>query len=273
MLQKAVALAGSSHPGPTIAVTIVTVVLSIGAQLEPWRIVLLGLVMLLDQLSVGWSNDWIDAKRDREVGRTDKPVAVGLISVDSVRAAALIAAALSLALTIPLGWPALLVHAAVLVSAWAYNARLKKTAFSVAPFIVSFGLLPALVTVSAAQPELAPWWAVGAGALLGVAAHFANVLPDLEADGATGIRGLPHRWGLRVSGIVIAVSLAAASGLLLVGTPDPLHVAGFAAAVALAGVCLALVLSRPPTRLLFQLIIASALLDVILLATSGVGLR
>jgi 4-hydroxybenzoate polyprenyltransferase len=273
MLHKAVALARSSHPGPSIAVTIVTVVLSIGAQLEPWRVVLLGLAMLLDQLSVGWSNDWLDAERDRTVGRADKPVAAGLVSIRTVRAAAIGAAALAIALTTPLGWAATLVHAIVLASAWSYNARLKNTGISVAPFALSFGLLPALVTLSAGQPAVAAWWALGAGALLGVAAHFSNVLPDLEADRATGIRGLPHRVGLRACGAVIAVSLAAASGLLLFASTGPVHVAGFIVALALAGSTLALVLTRPPTRLLFQLIIAAALLDVVLLALSGSGLR
>ena len=273
MLPKAVALARSSHPGPTVAVTIVTVVLSIGAGLDAPRVVLIGVVMLLDQLSVGWSNDWIDAARDRTVGRTDKPVAQGLISVRAVRAAAIIAAALSLLLTLPLGWPATIGHTIALASAWVYNARLKNSALSVAPFALSFGLLPLIVTLSATPPAVAAWWAIAAAALLGVAAHFANVLPDLEADRATGVRGLPHRVGVRVSGVVIAGSLAAASGLLLFGGLDAVHVIGFAMALALAAVSLVLVLTRPPTRLLFQLIIAAALLDVALLALSGVGLR
>jgi len=273
MLPKAVALARSSHPGPTIAVTIVTVVLSIGAGLEPWRIVLLAVAMLLDQLSVGWSNDWIDAERDREVGRDDKPVARGLISVTTVRAAAIGAALLAIALTVPLGWPATAAHTVAIASAWAYNARLKNSAVSVAPFALSFGLLPLIVTLAADPMAIASWWAIGAGALLGVAAHFANVLPDLEADRATGVRGLPHRLGLTASGVVIACSLATASGLLLLAGPDPVHVAGFVAALALAVVCLVLAVRHQPTRLLFQLIIAAAILDVALLALSGVGLR
>ena len=33
--------------------------------------------VLAGQLSIGWSNDLIDARRDRAVGRTDKPLAVG----------------------------------------------------------------------------------------------------------------------------------------------------------------------------------------------------
>ena len=86
---KPVALARSTHPGPAIAVTIITVGLGFGAGLDAFRLVFLGLAMLAGQISVGLSNDWIDAERDRAVGRTDKPVALGWISVAAVRAAAL----------------------------------------------------------------------------------------------------------------------------------------------------------------------------------------
>ena len=40
--------------------------------------------------------------------------------------------------------------------------------------------------------------------------HFSNVLPDLDDDAATGVRGLPHRIGARGSALV-------AFGALLVG--------------------------------------------------------
>ncbi len=261
---------GSTHPGPAFAVTIVTVVLSIGVGLGPCRTAVLGFAMLLGQFSVGLSNDWIDAARDRAAGRLDKPVATGAISVAVVRASAWIAAVLALALTVFLGWPAFVAHAVFILSAWHYNAWLKKTPFSVLPYIISFGLLPALVTLC--LPAWAAWWALGAGALLGVAAHFANVLPDLEADRATGVRGLPHRVGPRVSGLVIAGSLAAASVLLFVGAPDVLHLFGLAVGVALAIACVVLVLRGVATRLLFRLIIAAAIVDVVLLALSGAAL-
>jgi len=272
MLRTLDALRRSSHPGPTFLVTTVAVVLGVGANLDVWRIVVVGLVILLDQLSVGWSNDWIDSARDREVGRADKPVATGEISPTLVRNAALIGAALSVLVSIPLGWLAVLVHAVFLASAWSYNLWLKNTPVSVLPFIVSFGLLPLIVTVSATDPAAAAPWALGAGALLGVAAHFSNVLPDLEADLATGIQGLPHRLGATASGVVIAGALATASGLLLIGSPDPLHVAGFAAGLAVAVAILVLVLDRRRTRLLFQLIMAAAVIDVLLLAVGGSGL-
>ena len=272
-MKRATSLIGawfaSSHPGPTLAVTAVTVVLAIGAGLDAWRVAVLGAAMLFDQLSVGLSNDWIDARRDREVKRTDKPIATGAISASTVRASAITCAALSIALTAPLGWQAFVVHLVVLVSAWLYNAWLKNTPFSVVPFVVSFGLLPTVVTASSSEPGLAAWWACGAGALLGVAAHFANVLPDLEADRATGIRGLPHRVGARLSGILIAAALATASVLLYLGVPQLVQAIGLALGLAIAVAIVVLLGRASATRLLFRLIMLAALIDVVMLAASG----
>jgi 4-hydroxybenzoate polyprenyltransferase len=157
-----------------------------------------------------------------------------------------------------------------IVSAWSYNVWLKRTPLSVLPFVVSFGLLPAIVTLADRPPVLATPAAIGAGALLGVAAHFSNVLPDLADDRATGIVGLPHRLGRRVSGGVIGSALAAASVLVLIasGQHGVLPWAGFALTAALAIACTVLAVTRTPTRLLFRLIMAAALLNVALLALS-----
>ena len=84
MPNTVVALARSTHPGPTVAVTAISVVLGFGVGLDPVRLVLLGLMIFTNQLSVGLSNDWIDADRDRVVGRSDKPVARGLIRVSKI---------------------------------------------------------------------------------------------------------------------------------------------------------------------------------------------
>ncbi|GAB2448459.1 4-hydroxybenzoate polyprenyltransferase [Conyzicola lurida] len=268
-----VALALSTHPGPTVLVSAVTALLAIGAGLDPARAALVTAAVFVGQVSVGLSNDWLDAARDAAVGRTDKPVARGQIGVGTVRAVSLVTAVLAVVMTIPLGWAATTAHLVFVASAWSYNFWLKRTPFSVLPFVVSFGLLPAVVTLSATPPQWASGWTLGAGALLGVAAHFANVLPDLDDDRVTGIAGLPHRLGRRASGAVIAVVLAAASGLVLVGSgePGPLQWAGCAATVLIAAVCGYLAVTRPPTRLLFQLIMLAALLNVTLLAFSPRG--
>jgi 4-hydroxybenzoate polyprenyltransferase len=261
----------STHLGPSVAVTVVAVGLGVGLQLPLWRLAILGLALLLNQFSVGLSNDWLDAERDRAVGRIDKPIAVGRVTPHAVRQAAVVAAFASPALTIPLGWPATLTNAVFIASAWGYNAALKNTPLSVLPYIVSFGLLPLIATLARPVPAFAAPWALALGALLGVAAHFANVLPDLADDERTGIAGLPHRIGRRASGGVIVVSLGLASALAFFGPngrPTPLQWIGLVLTLALA-VAIVVLLRRPPTRLLFQLIIAAALLNVVVLAFSG----
>ncbi|MEO7123372.1 MAG: UbiA family prenyltransferase [Lacisediminihabitans sp.] len=268
---RAMSLLRSAHPGPSAAVTLVAIVLGVAVGLEPWRIVLLGLAVLSNQWSVGLSNDWIDAERDVAVGRQDKPIARGWIAASTVRNAAFCAAVAALALTVPLGLPATLAHTVFLLSAWSYNLGLKSTPFSVLPYIVSFGLLPLIVTLSRPVPASAAGWAIALGALLGVAAHFANVLPDLDDDHATGVRGLPHRLGRRASGILTYLVLAAASVIALLGPGSVgwLQILGLIIGLGIAAAGILLVLTRPPSRLLFRLIIAAALLDVALLVTAG----
>jgi 4-hydroxybenzoate polyprenyltransferase len=274
MPTKAIALALATHPGPSIAVTAVFVALGVGVGLDGARLVLLGLAVLLQQASVGLSNDWLDAGRDRATGRRDKPVALGWVSEKAARNAAFAAATLAMILTAPLGILAMIAHGIFLVSAWTYNSGLKSTPLSVLPYLVSFGLLPLIVTFSLQPPALAAWWTLGMGALLGVAAHFANVLPDLEDDRRTGVRGLPHRIGVRGSGLVICVSLVGAAVLAVVGPGGTATVARwivFALTLAIAAAIGVLVLTRPPRRLLFRLIIAAALLSVLLLVSAGEG--
>lgn len=268
------ALAGATHPGPTLAVTAVTVLLGVAVGLEPWRLVALGAAMLLGQASVGLSNDWLDAARDRAAGRTDKPVASGLVGIRTARGAALVALALAIVLTLPLGAPALLAHLVFLAAGWAYNLGLKATPLSVLPYLVGFGVLPLLVTLAQPAPGIAAWWAIAAGAALGVAAHFANALPDLESDRATGVVGLPHRIGARASAILLFVALAAASGFVVFGQGNPGVVQwvtlGTEAAIAAWGLVLASV--RPPGRPLFRLVILGALVAVGALVVSGSSL-
>jgi 4-hydroxybenzoate polyprenyltransferase len=270
MPSKPAALALSTHPGPAVAVTAISVGLGVGVGLEPWRLVLLGLGILLNQLSVGLSNDWIDADRDRAVERPDKPVALGQISETAVRNAAIATAVAAVAVMLPLGPLATVSNAIFILSAWMYNAGLKNSALSVVPYMVSFGILPAIVTLTRSEPVFAAPWALVTGAALGIAAHFANVLPDLEDDRATGVRGLPHRMGRRTASIAAYVVLAGAAVVAFLGAGGvefPLGLAALVgnAAIAVVGIAIA----ARPTRWHFRLIILAALVDVAMLAFAG----
>ena len=155
MFTRVRTLALSSHPGPTVAVTLLSVVLGVAVGMAPPRVLGLAVAIVTGQLSIGLSNDWIDAERDAAVGRTEKPVAQGLVSVATVRAAALVCRVVSTALSFGLGAGAGVAHLVLVASGWAYNAGLKRTALSVVPFVVSFGLLPAVVTLAQAEPATA----------------------------------------------------------------------------------------------------------------------
>ncbi|HWH25650.1 MAG TPA: UbiA family prenyltransferase [Pseudolysinimonas sp.] len=269
-IRTARALAGASHPGPTLAITTITVLLGVASGLEIWRIIVLGLAMATGQVSVGLSNDWIDADRDRAVGRRDKPVARGDIPAAIARNAAFVSLTLAIVLTIPLGGWALACHVIFICCAWAYNAGIKGTALSVAPYLLAFGLLPALVTLARPEPHLPPGWIVAAAALLGAGAHFANVLPDLGDDAATGVRGLPHRFGGRVSLVVTWIAFVGAGVCLAlaIGIPTPLGAVALILSLAIGAIGIA-VGSRGVGRATFALLIAGALVDVVLLLVAG----
>lgn len=280
MLARVRSLLLSSHPGPTATVTVLAVVLGIGSGLPLGRTVVLGLAFLAGQLSIGFSNDWLDAERDRAVARSDKPVARGDVSVAGVRTAAWVTAAATVPLSSALGWRAAVAHLVLVASGWAYNLWLKRTAWSVAPFVLSFGLLPAVVTLAAQPPAGAALWALAVGGVFGVAIHFTNVLPDLADDASTGIDGLPHRLGRVVSGVVAFAALAIAAtlvtfGPVLAGTrtaPDTLGVVALVVCVVIAVVGVVAVVTRPAGRLLFQLIIVASLVVAAQLALSGTSL-
>lgn len=275
-------LFASSHPGPTVAVTVLAVVLGSAVGLSPARIVLLAVVVFVGQLSIGWSNDWLDARRDRRSGRADKPVARGEVSVSTVRLAALMAGAASLPLSASLGWAAAASHVLFLVCGWAYNLGLKSTAWSVVPFVVGFGALPAVVTFAAVPPIIPAPWTLAVGGLFGVAIHFTNALPDLEDDLRTGVRGLPHRLGARIAGRTAFLALGLAGVVAVLGqsgifvgaptAPPIIGVLGGAGVLALVAWGIVLVGTRAPDRLLFRLIIGAALLVAVVLAAAGTDL-
>jgi len=262
-LPAPVALLGAAHPGPAFAVTVLSGLLAGAVDLGARDIALVVGAVLTGQLSIGWSNDLIDLRRDRTVGRVDKPLATGAISEQTVRIACASAAVATVPLSLFCGWLAGTVHLACVACGWAYNLGLKSTPWSWAPYALAFGGLPVFVSLTAAPDDLPALWPPLAGALLGVGAHFVNVLPDLGDDEATGVRGLPHRIGARWSQVVAAVVLVGATVVIVVGAPVESTVVAVVALVLSGGLGLIALLSSGRTP--FLAAIAMALLDVVLL--------
>jgi protoheme IX farnesyltransferase len=255
-------LVRAAHPEPAAAVTLVAAALAASSGRDAVGVAAVGAAVLAGQLSVGWDNDAVDADRDRRTGRPDKPVVTGAVTAVTLRRAAVVAAVVCVPLSLLSGLVPGMLHLGAVASAWLYNRPLKSTALSVLPYLVSFGLLPAYVV-----RELGPWWLLAAGALLGAGAHFANVLPDLEDDLVTGVRGLPHRLGRTGSVVAASVLLLAASVCLAVGLRG-LGVVGVAVALLALGCAVALG-RRPGSRAPFRAVLVVAVVDVALLLASG----
>jgi 4-hydroxybenzoate polyprenyltransferase len=263
------ALIVASHPIPSLAVTAMATLLTAEAAPPGFgagRVVLVALAVLAGQLSVGWSNDAIDV--DRDAGRADKPAAVGLVSARALWLGAAAAAVASLALAAALGPVSLVIDAAMTAVAWSYNLGLKSTAWSGATYAVAFGLLPSFAASALPGHPLARWPVTVAAALLGLGAHFANVLPDLAEDARNGVRGLPQRLAARAGPAATRfgalVLLLAASVLLLIAASPGRRWA------AIAGLCcsgvLAAVGARGGGKVPFLAAIGIAAVDVALFA-------
>ncbi|WP_326734386.1 UbiA family prenyltransferase [Streptomyces sp. NBC_01022] len=269
-LRRTSGLARSCHPGPVVAVTATAGALGAGVGLDAARCILLVAAVLSGQLSVGWCNDAFDARRDAAAGRRGKPVAEGSVSRRTVWTAAGIAALLCVPLSLACGPPAGMVHLAAVAAAWAYNLKLKATALSWLPYVIGFGTLPAVAALTLPGRPGPTWWAVTAGALLGLAAHLGDVLPDIEEDRRNGVTGLPQRLGATATRLLLPVPLVAASAVLAfgpAGPPGPWGVATLAVAApaALAGLLLARTWRKAP--LAAAAVVAAA--DVALLLVRG----
>jgi 4-hydroxybenzoate polyprenyltransferase len=216
-LHRAVALVRATHALPTLAVTAFFTATALAAGVGG-RSALLAVAVLAGQCSIGWANDFLDAPADRAAGRRDKPVAAGEVSRRAVGVGAAVALLATVPLSLALGWRAGGAHLVAVGAAGMYDVRLKRTVLSPAPYLLSFGLVPVIVAAmlpGSPRPQLT---LVAAGAACGLAAHFANTLPDVEADRLTGVRGLPQRIGPAASVVVAAVAIAVAAGLLVVAT-------------------------------------------------------
>ncbi|TPG15105.1 UbiA family prenyltransferase [Pedococcus bigeumensis] len=261
---RVAALVRSCHPGPTGAVTVLTALLAaaLGHGLRSGLVVTAA--VFAGQLTIGWSNDLIDAARDRAVARTDKPLARGELSEALVRGAIGVAGVACLVLSFACGWRSAVIHLGLGVAAgWAYNLGLKRTVWSALPYAVAFGALPAVVSLASPGRSLPPAWMVATGAVLGVGAHLLNALPDLADDAMTGVRGLPQRLGAARVRVVAPVVLLAGS---VVATLGPGGVVPVAAWIGLAGCAvLAAVAVTGRGRGPFAAAIGIALVDVAVL--------
>ncbi|MFF5636973.1 UbiA family prenyltransferase [Streptomyces sp. NPDC012825] len=269
------ALLRSCHLEPALAVTVLVTALAVAGGRGAAGAALVAGAVLAGQLSVGWCNDAVDARRDTLCGRRDKPAATGELLPGTAAVAAVAALGLCVPLSLLSGAVAGAVHLGGVAAGWAYDLGLKRTVLSPLPYAVGFGSLPAFVTLGPPSPSWPAWWAVTAGALLGVGAHVVNVLPDIEDDLATGVGGLPQRLGRTACRSSAPLVMLAAVGVLVVGPPGAVGAPAWALAVAAGAVAVAgtAVPSAPGSRRPFRaaVVVAGAAVTQLLLSGSDMA--
>lgn len=202
------------HFGPTVLVVSITYVLSL-TQFSISDSLSIAFAILLGQFVVGWSNDLIDFPLDKAAFRVKKPLVAGSITEATLKISigSALFGALIISLLSPLGVGGSAIHFIGLLSATAYNLKLKSTLLSVVPYSISFGALPWAIYLAAGDRP--PTWIVLGFILFASAFHFLNVIKDLDADVDQKVMGLPQVLGRKKS-ISVALFLAGLGVLVVV---------------------------------------------------------
>jgi 4-hydroxybenzoate polyprenyltransferase len=253
-------LAKASHFAPTMAVTITSFLLAANLWWAgPAYIIAFGI--FLGQLLVGFSNDLNDYQDDSKHNRTWKPLVSGQLSTRQLRRAIIITTPVAVIINLvgPLGIGGGLVYLFGVGMGVAYNFYFKKSLLSPLPYALAFAALVSSIVI--ATDRRPPFWLIGSASLLGVAAHFANVLKDLDQDRSSGIGGLPQVIGKIYSRLVV-------SGLLII-TTIILHLTSENLPLLIIGLTAAIITSFAPDKLIFKFLMITVIIDLILLLNAA----
>jgi 4-hydroxybenzoate polyprenyltransferase len=213
-LLKLRGLLKASHFGPTLIVTTISWFFAAHYWWEgPAFLIAFG--VFTGQLVVGWSNDLYDYADDLKHNRQNKPLVAGVISQSDLKRWLIFMVPFSFVANLlgPLGFKGGLVYMFGISMGVAYNFYFKFNLFSWLAYALAFAALPSCIAIS--KEVTPPVWMWLGGGLLGSAAHFINVIKDMDQDRASGIGGAPQRIGKRNS-IIVATFLIALGLLTLV---------------------------------------------------------
>ena len=206
-MKKLTGLLKAAHFGPTLLVTAISFAFATYYWWEgPAYVIAFG--VFTGQLVVGWSNDLYDFDDDQKHQRNNKPLVSGLITKQYLQKWLRFMVPFSFVANLlgPLGIKGGSVYMLGIAFGVAYNVYFKFSILSPLPYAIAFAALPSSVALS--KEINPPMWMLLGGALFGMAAHFINVIKDMDQDQASGIKGLPQRLG-KVKSIAAAVVLIA----------------------------------------------------------------
>ncbi len=205
-MKKLRGLLKASHFGPTLLVTAI----SFGFATYYWwegPAFFIAFGVFTGQLVVGWSNDLYDYEDDLRHNRLNKPLIAKTISKETLQKWLRLMVPFSFIANLlgPLGTKGGLVYMLGIACGVAYNFYFKFSLLSPLPYAIAFAALPSCIAIS--KDITPPLWMWLGGALLGMAAHFINVIKDMKEDQISQIGGLPQRLGTTKS-ITTAILLA-----------------------------------------------------------------
>ncbi len=208
-MKKLRGLLKASHFGPTLLVTAI----SFGFATYYWwegPAFVIAFGVFTGQLVVGWSNDLYDYEDDLRHNRLNKPLVAQTISKETLQKWLRFMVPFSFIANLlgPLGIKGGLVYMLGIACGVAYNFYFKFSPLSPLPYAIAFAALPSCIAIS--KDVTPPTWMWLGGALLGMAAHFINVIKDMKEDQISQIGGLPQRLGTTKS-IITATFLAIAA--------------------------------------------------------------
>jgi 4-hydroxybenzoate polyprenyltransferase len=213
-MRKVRGLLKASHFIPSLIVSSIAFVFGVYYWWEGPAYVI-AFTVFTGQLVVGWSNDLYDFADDQKHQRMNKPLVSGVITEKYLRSWLIFMVPFSFLANIfgPLGFKGGLLYWLGIGFGVAYNFYFKFNFLSPVPFAVAFAILPSCIAIS--KDVTPPLWMWLGGALFGSAAHFINVLKDLDQDRASDIKGLPQILGKKAS-IAIAAALSALAAVVIV---------------------------------------------------------
>ena len=185
------------HPFPTVlnvAATTGLAFVAAGGAPDTSLLIRMMLVMLFAQSAIGVTNDIFDQELDART-KPWKPIVSGAVTRSLAVAMALGLVAGTIATAATLGAASFALAMLGMACGLAYDVRLKRSIFSAVPFMIAIPTLPLWVWVTLGEWQQELWWLLPLGALIGLALHLANTLPDIDDDTQHGVRGLAHRLG------------------------------------------------------------------------------
>ncbi|MFM9015762.1 MAG: UbiA family prenyltransferase [Candidatus Nanopelagicus sp.] len=250
----------ATHIGPTSAVTLISFLLASSLWWEGPAFII-AFSVFLGQLLVGFTNDLYDYPDDLKHNRNDKPLVSGEITTAQLKSAIKIVTPLAILVNLfgPLGIKGGLIYLLGVGLGISYNFYFKFTLLSPLPYALAFAALVAAIVV--ATDRTPPLWLLISAACLGVAAHFANVIKDINEDLKSEIIGLPQKIGKKASRVVI--------GILLIGTTILLNFVTPSLLLLSIGLVAAVFTIFASDKLIFKALIITVIVDLILILTAA----